>query len=231
MSDDLNPFASPEGFDNAGFDPASQDDAWTRENPAAMRKVRTGLTLVYFGICGMVLSVLAMALGGIAGILAIMYPGIVVLVISTIAVFVGECFCMAAPAESGARFLAQITVGIQVLNFVMSFVVEQIDLPFQVEVGLNWILGLANLAATICFVLFLRTMALYIARPDIAKQAMMSLVVGVVSGVCFIVIAVLSVALQMEPLGTLFIPVLIGFLVSFVMFANSVNNLRKAITV
>ncbi|MCO6043976.1 hypothetical protein NG895_08655 [Aeoliella sp. ICT_H6.2] len=232
MSDSSNPFASPQ------TDAVARPEVvWAAEQPEALRKVKLGLTLVYIGICGMLLCVavlapLLMFSLGASRIELVALLGLAVLVFSVV-MLVGQIFCIAVPAESGARPFAISAVVLEVvclLAMVLGTIATVVGMLATVgAIGQ----ALANVGSVTCFLLFLRKVAQYIERPDIAARAMRALIVGVLSTIAIAVGAMGPFAppTQGEFLGWLAILGMLGALVAFVMYANTVTYLRKAITV
>lgn len=230
MSDDVNPFASPQ---TSGIE--RPEVLWATEQPEALRKVKIGLTLVYASICGILLAVLGgpIVMITLAGPENFVLVGVVlgvVTVLLNLMMIVGQVLCLAVPAESGAKPLINAAVGLQGLAFVCTLLTFALsDGPAAiVVVGISY---LANAVSLICFILFLRRVALYIQRPDIAGRAMRALVVGLVS-VAVLAVAGILVSITPNPaLGLIMLPAMLGMLIGFVMYANTVTYLRKAISV
>ena len=242
MSEELNPFAAPQADLTA-----SPQEQWAQGHTESLRKVKTGLMLVYTGICGVLLcaigSVLvSMTLGGVLN--PVFRIGVLVFGVVS---FIGQIACTAAPRESGARSFAIAAVVLTCVSVlaVVSLFATGLAVGFGVRLGneigiesylrfVQVIAGLqivANLASQVCYIYFLKRLALFVERSDIAGRAVKSLIVGVISLVAIILAAVTSEVLGIESLGLLAVIGLIGLLIAFVMYANTITYLRKAIPV
>jgi hypothetical protein len=236
MSRDFNPFASPQTM--ASDRP---EVMWAAENPEGLRKVKLGLTLVYAGICGILVTALGFPIlmvvvgGALESPETVLLLGLVVtgvMLLLAVLMFVGQLFCLSVPAESGAKpfIIAAVCLqGIGFLGTLSGFILPQGMVSTLISGGLN----LAGLASFVCFLLFLRKVATYIVRYDIAGRAVRALVVGVLSLVAIVGISV-GQFVSPQVMGPLQMLVLIpglGMLVSLVMYANTVTYLRRAITV
>lgn len=242
MPEELNPFASPQAMDSDR--PAM---AWADEDPEALRRVRLGLTMVYYGICALILFAITMPflgfmlfaqIGGApeAGLttFGLVFGGLVLLL--TLVIFAGEILCTAAPRESGAKSLAFAAVALQGVSLgsvLLTWLLEWMESPTAVMV-VQGVGNLAGLMSLVCFVLFMRRLALFIQRRDVAGRATRSLIVGTVS----LVLLVAGVALELvgldAPLLAASIAMMVGglgFLVALVMYANTVTYLRTAIMI
>ncbi|TWT37874.1 hypothetical protein KOR34_28400 [Posidoniimonas corsicana] len=239
VSDEANPYASPSATDVA----PPGERALATEFPSEMRRVRTGLSLVYYGICGILLLALGMpvvavvlggggsqpeALGVVMTAMPLLMLGFAVLM------FVGEVMCTFVPRESGAKGLALAAVGLQVVNWLATLGGLLVGIALTGVVG-----GLASLASLICFVLFLRQTSLYIGREDVARRAVRALVVGLVSLALLAPMVVLGATVVSPgatggdpPLALSFMAGVggLGMLAAFLMYANTITYLRKAIT-
>ena len=106
---------------------------------------------------------------------------------------IGPCLCLAAPQQAKATEFILLTVvgnGLAILIFPLGLVVT---LPW-------WLLLIGRLlpfVASVVFILFLKRLALYLERPDIAKLAVQSLVwgaVAIVLGVGFVLTLGLNIS-------------------------------------
>lgn len=232
MSDEANPFASPQ---SAAVE--RPEIVWANEQPDALRKVKLGLTLVYIGICGILLAciglpILMFSFDGPDNIVPLTFVMVGAILLLSLLMFIGEVFCLAVPAESGAKTLIYAAVGLQGLGFLCSLLVAVIP-DTMVTAVISVVSNLGGIASLICFILFLRRVALYIERPDIAARAVRSLIVGAVSVGLFIALTLLAIVNPQlgASFGIVILVAAIGMLVSLLMYANTVTYLRKAITV
>lgn len=140
----------------------------------ALRTVANGLGLVLIGLLLMILGVLslfvlpfAMGLDGLWIVMAIVMG-------SSVCSLIGYMLCLAVPAETGAKPLIVVAV---ILNLVV-IVLTIIDVVSGLESSLSLFNNLLALAAFICFVLFLKSLAKYIGRKALAEDANSVLVIG-----------------------------------------------------
>lgn len=237
MSDAVNPFAAPQASIER-----PPEQTWAIEQPQAMRKVKLGLTLVYTGIILGVLtllgfSVLVVLLSQSPNDLAWAFAGVLgALSIAGILIIVGQIYCRAIPAETKAKRLVDTSLvchGSSVLLIPLA-----LPLPATIVTDFEWVLQLVGNVLTLIglcsFTLFLRRVALFISRRDVAGRATRTLVVGGIStllifipiGTAALGVTAISQHLQiMAGIGGL------GFFVALIIYANTVTYLRKAITV
>ncbi len=231
MSDDINPFAAPQ----ANLD-VSREVAWANDHPEALRKVKLGLTLVYAGICGILLSLLLSPLlafvgpSGVDGLMGLLLLGTSIVLLALL-LFVGQIFCTAVPQETGAKTLAIAAVALQGIAFAVSLLAFFNPLGTLGLLGLQMVGNLASVVSLVCFLLFMRKVALYIDRPDVANRAIRALTVGTLSVALLLACGLFLSWSRVTPVGLLVLPCLIGILIALVMSANTVTYLRKAITV
>ena len=236
-----NPFAAPQTHDPVGAQTAFQS-----EHPEAMRRVRTGLGLVYGAICGMILCGILMGIAGAVlaaqdnalGLTLIAVLGALVLV-GAIVYLVGMAFCIAAPSESGAKGLAIAAISLYVFAFAVAFIGGLFGDNFLAAQVVQVVSNLASIASYVCFLIFMRKFALYIGRHDVAGRAIRTLIVGGGSITLLFGGILASRMLLADGAGAgggfamMFgIAMLIGalcLLVSLIMFANTATYLRKAI--
>lgn len=232
MTDPENPYASP----TAASIPLPGDRPLRTEFPAELRRVRLGLSLVYYGICGVLLATICtpflvaldvMVVLGIAGIM---------FVLSTM-IFVGQALCIAVPVESGAKGLAIAAAVLQLASWAVSLGTSLFESSVGV-VGGSLVGGLASLASPICFVLFLRQTARYVGEHAIAARATRTLIVGLIAAAMFVPGMVWMPGFGFAAAGgpvpeTAWLAMMgIGglmMLAAFLMYANTITYLRKAI--
>lgn len=246
MLDTSNPFASPLA------EVTVAERGVMGEHPEALCKVRTGLSLVYYGICGILLSVLLLVIvsvlrvpGGMAG----MGPMQIAMVLFAIAIMlfmlmmlIGEAFCIAVPAESGAKGLAVAAFLLAILPFLSGIAGVVIGRSGNPALGqmISNIGSLVQPLSLLCFVLFLRQTAIFIGRRDVAGRAVRTLAVGVlatlltIGGAVFVGMSLVQGGAAVDPPPAAFMVMGLGslmMLVALLMYANTITYLRKAITV
>jgi hypothetical protein len=249
MYDPSNPYASPMATE---MNPVAVD--WLGTPSASLYKVANGLGLIYYGVI-----VMAIAIGGgtiIGAILGATSPnpdpnviarriadqhalflGIMLVSIGgRLLGITGSLFCLATPAETGAQgfiFTSVATmgggVGVQLAVW-LGFVSPRLEL-------LQHIFYIVSGAT---FLLFLRRLAQFTGRDDLAEKAKSVLMwCGVL---LVLIIGIILVPLvngrpigrndgTLAILGILGLVLLIGGLVVFVRYANLVNSLRKHILI
>lgn len=239
MSDLPNPFAAPQTAS------APDENVWGDTPPEALLKVKTGLSMVYFSICGMLLLALLIpailfSLGdnldpnslGLLGLL--LGGGFLLLVLLGLA---GQGFCLAVPPETGARSLVTASLVLQGISVFGSVAGLVLNLPLIGDSVWKIVMMGLSLASVVCFLLFMRRVALHIHRGDVAGRAMRALIMGIIATVTYataVVLALLGVRQLGDPMGISGILAFVGailMLISLIMYANTVTYLRKAIVV
>ena len=220
MSVSENPYAPPTSTTSA------RGIEWMKTDTAALSKTALGLSLVYYGIVLFLLSIILMfAAAFFAPVLIISIGGII---IGSVLMFVGPLLCLSVPAETNAKGLIIGTVVLQVIN--LGFPI----LPtLGVELsGFQSFAQIFGVLSAICFVLFMRRLAQFIGREDLASRARNVLVLGIVVFLTaiggFVAIFALMDRAELSFFGIMLVVMLLG-LVLFVMYANLVNALSKAL--
>ncbi len=241
MTADPNPFASPQSYSP----PIVTEGPFATEFPAEMRRVRIGLSLVYYGICGILLTAITMPFvvgfavqggGQDAGFLTLIMGGL--MIAFGLMMFGGQVMCISVPEESGAKGLVLASVVLQAFSLLMSLALAMVAVGAagSVASGIGNLLGVVSM---VCFVLFLRQTAIYIHRTDIAGRAVRTLIVGIVAMGLLIAggIAMFLVINNgnLESAGVLPGALMtiggLASLVALIMYANTVTYLRNAIKV
>lgn len=242
MPDQLNPFVSPQADPEPGY------ANWATSDPAALRRVKLGLTIIYYSICGLIVNLVAIPIvltyvgglgeGGKPSVLLVIGTFWLLMLLG----FAGIVLCAAVPQDSGAKGLAQAAVTLQAMFFMRGGCVMVPSL-FGVEwmpESLRPVFSIFNsttgVSSFVCFVLAMRKIALYVARWDVAARTSRTLVMGSLVVVLLIGTSVAEQSREeistewswLQP--TLFLAGCIGMLVAMVMYANTVTYLRKAIT-
>lgn len=221
MSEPFNPFAAPETRDTF------QDQAVGDYQQLA--GVERGLRLIYLGICGVFLSAMATGVLAIAS-RELMIIGLFGVLISWLMLIIGPFFCLSAPSESGAKGLIGASILFQLTGFLLSIALRTgADLPLPLQLLSQF----SGVTGGVLFIFFLMKIAKYIGRDDLRRRGI-NLLIG--SVVLFMITMVAVYLLMtsgrrgMEPGGLIALVVAaIGALVLFVMYANLVNYLAKAI--
>ena len=198
-----------------------------------LRTVATGPRLVYVGLCLLVFSVIWPFLGVLfvaqmvpngAFFLLASFP--VLMLLAILLDTIGRFLCLAMPADqSGGKPIIYVSVGFSLLALAISALqlgnlfFSLVQLP-QVVAQLQTPLALVG---SVLFVLFLRNLAKYIQRPDLAVRAITVVILGVVA----LGLVVMVVATQRLEFGILGIGVL--GIILLIMYGNLLTYLRKAV--
>ncbi len=190
MYDPINPYASP----TAPLDPVAVQ--WLGTPSPSLRRVANGLGLIFTAN----LITLAEVLGGIAFLLLVRVDPATLETFSALTSaaslaalvlgIVGCLFCLATPAESGARGLIYTSVGATLLALLIHFAVWLRAMP----PATGTLESILNVVAIITFLLFLSSLAKFIGRWDLSKRAVSILIWGILATVAFIVGMVMFVA-------------------------------------
>ena len=198
-----------------------------------LRTVATGPRLVYVGLCLLVFSVIWPFLGVLfvaqmvpngAFFLLASFP--VLMLLAILLDTIGRFLCLAMPADqSGGKPIIYVSVGFSLLALAISALqlgnlfFSLVQLP-QVVAQLQTPLALVG---SVLFVLFLRNLAKYIQRPDLAVRAITVVILGVVA----LGLVVMVVATQRLEFGILGIGVL--GIILLIIYGNLLTYLRKAV--
>lgn len=218
MSEPFNPFAAPQSMDDV------QPEAVG--NYESLAGVERGLRLIYFGLCGVFLSAIAAGVFAIAD-RSLMIIGAAGVLISWLMLIIGPFFCLSVPDESGAKVLIGTSILFQLSGF-MILVASGIglgDLPFG-----RLISQFCGTIGVLLFVCFQMKIARFIRREDLRKKAIDVLI----GSILLIVVAGLTTVslIHSGTQGPGFIGIIftgLGALIVFVMYANLINYLAKAI--
>ena len=198
-----------------------------------LRTVATGPRLVYVGLCLLVFSVIWPFLGvrfvaqmGPNGAFFLLASFPVLMLLAILLDTIGRFLCLAMPADqSGGKPIIYVSVGFSLLALAISALqlgnlfFSLVQLP-QVVAQLQTPLALVG---SVLFVLFLRNLAKYIQRPDLAVRAITVVILGVVA----LGLVVMVVATQRLEFGILGIGVL--GIILLIMYGNLLTYLRKAV--
>ena len=248
-ADQVNPFASPTSVDTD----ATPLAAWASDDASGLRYVRIGLQMVYVGICGILICAIAIAgiavaagqmvgpagpAGPAADIVGVWGIAMISMMIAAFCCWfllvLGPWFCLGVPTATGAKGLIIGSVLCSGVGLLYSVAVAITLVPQSATIGM--VANVLGAVGSVLFILFMRRLAVYIGRDDLVRRANRVLILGAVmfaAGLAFGILGVGAIAAgALNPLLIL-LPVilLILGLVLFVMYANLVNYLRKAIAV
>lgn len=216
----------------------------------SLRTVATGLGLVYGGLCLFVFSVIWPFLGGLflgqmgpSGVFFLFASTPVLMLLAILLDTIGRLLCLAMPADqSGTRPIIYVSLAFSLLPLATSAL--KIGNLFFVLVHLPQVVDQLQiplaLLGSVLFVIFLKNLAKYVQKPDLAGRANTVLKVGVVTVVAILGMVVLAVAAQrpefVEFLGILGLGVFVLLLsalvlgiILLIMYGKLLTYLRKAV--
>ena len=200
----------------------------------SLRPVGLGLTIIYASLVVLIVSVLfgfglrfffienRLATPNRSLYLLISYLPLFAIGLSWLMSLAGTGFCVRVPAAARARGFALASLilgGLQLLLMLPGFLFGGI----VVSVAVIFYLG--SPFSTLCFLIFLRRLAEYVAKPRLAARARNIIVFG---SVMLLVLLCLGVVLNGEPI----VLALVGgtsAIALFVMYANLIGGLAKVI--
>jgi hypothetical protein len=219
-----NPYASPETLDTS-----TPGATWAYTHSPELTRTRHGLSLVYFGICTIILSVIITVVAALVGpLLAIV--GTVGVRAGALMTLVGPLFCLSVPTATGARGLIVASVILQLTFYALSIAASVVT--FRVPLFGVILMNGTGFAATVLFLLFLRRLAEYIGRQDLAKRArnvLLLIVVVILVTVAFYGIIPMAGGVARGALAAIAMGSGVIALIAFVMYANLVDGLRKSL--
>lgn len=174
----INPYASPVA--TGGYEQVRQFFG----SDAALRKVASGLNLVYWSIGVSILAAIGSGiLGAILGPARVQAPTIlgtlvVIGLTTTVMGIVGKVMCLAVPPQTGAQGLIISAVVLEIFGNLGGLVARFSKLPPEVATPFFGGVSLLGIIGAVLFVLFMRKLALYIGRPELARKASSILIVG-----------------------------------------------------
>jgi hypothetical protein len=199
-----------------------------RTDDPRLKQVRTGITLVFFGL----VVVLLAAIGGLILFWAlqdprVFLPTLITAIVAAIIGLAGKLLCLSVPPSVGASAIIYTSAGIEVATVILQAARFFVALP----PSLAPIAVMAGIVAYVLFVVFLKRLADYIGRPDLAKLAEHVLSTGAFGIVLFFggyfVGALLDVGRTLGGLMILFGAIVL--LVAFVRYARVLHGLKAAI--
>lgn len=199
---------------------------------ASLGAVRAGLSVIYFAFILMLLCIVAPILSapfvsGPLGLMQVLGAVVIALTVARVMLLIGPILCLNAPAESGARWPIFGSVILMSASILMGIL----------KVGMMGLSAeIVSYGATVLFLLFLRNIALFLEREDLARRATTVLVVGAVVVSVFMVLPWLVLAalaakadsLVMALGAVAIVNALLG-LATALGYVKVINELRKAI--
>ena len=162
--------------------------------------------------------------GGMAIVLIICGLG---LIVGYILSLVGSVMCLATPEETGAKRLITTAVVLMIIALAMRLVNYAMN-----NAAIEGVANLFSVIGGITFIVFLKKLAEFVGADHLARRAQ-NILVALVIGVALLVLSVAIVVMEDQAAivvaGFIGLVLIIGGLIVFVMYANLINNLRKAI--
>jgi len=165
--------------------------------------------------------------------------GGIAMLVGYLLVLIGPLFCLAVPAESGSKgfIIGSVVCTLASLAPLATTWLGIRFTPFDSSAS-----SVISTLGAILFMLFLRKLSLYIGRPDLARRAMAVLISAIVICVLLIGSALFVLGVRASSAvpggaaaggaagaGVLMLVLMIAALVVFILYANLVNSLRKAL--
>ncbi len=233
----VNPYAAPQVIDAPGA-------AWAMTPSPGLQQVATGLGLVYYGIVAVLLGVIVGAIGPMfvgrgmpnanAMLVVLLFAGLLALA-GYVLMFIGPIFCLAVPAESGSKPLIVSSVVLMIISFVGAIA----NLFTTASPALSLLVNIVGMVSLILFLLFIKKLAQFIGRPDIAQFATVVLVINVVTILLAVVfVSSLATAVGLAGrmadgrgafVGLLGLAVLVMAVVWIIVYSRLLLSARKAL--
>lgn len=161
--------------------PSAHSGGFSAFGEAALRSVATGLNLIYWGVATVLLSAILGSVGiGVftAGQQLAMLGAVALLMVlgvlaGGIMMLVGRIYCLSVPDETGAKSFIVIAVICDILGMGLGFVGGFSDSAPASGLG-----NLTNLLASVMFILFMKKVADFVGRKDLAERSMSLLILG-----------------------------------------------------
>jgi hypothetical protein len=153
-------------------------ERWAQTDSPSLKKTRLGLLLLFYGIlisviCLIVMAFLNYALVGIVskenGFNIVVPTALLMIVSVSFLYFAVPIFCLAVPAESGAKGLLAGSIMLNFISMVNSIV--QFIMPTIVPSIVFHIIGICGGIGMVVFILFLKKLSEYIGREDLAAMS------------------------------------------------------------
>jgi hypothetical protein len=250
----INPYESP------AFSEDERPVTRVMADTAALKPTRIGLFTVYYGIVAVLAGIVGGMLFGILGAVSEIDFTIVVGILGLfagiggyIAILIGQIMCIMVPRETGGKRYAQIALAMQVIpilitifnSVILPLIVVSSDVDPTVLVIGSGFLGLTSpiitFAGYICFLLFLKHLAMYLHRPDLHASSSKVMVRVIGTGVMTFLLLVAFMALPFFGIGMagpmmiaaliLSVFLAVTFIFTFVTYANLVGYMARAIVV
>ena len=221
MTDPLNPQTSPQT--ETVLAPGVQ---WAQSNSPSMKKTRLGLSLITLTIVITLICTIGMFFGmmllmGTKGFdekwIKVTITVARILAASLIYV-IGPIFCLAVPAESGAKGFLAGSIVLNLISIVTSIV--QVITPMAFTNVVFNIIGICGFIGFLMFIIFMQKLSEYIGRYDLVTRSKTVLILYII----FVVIVMCTFAMSL-----MFLAAAVAGIISFIMYWYLVDDLRKAL--
>lgn len=236
MSESSNPIASP------SEEPKIPGTQWIADASPSLHQTTSGLSVLYYGLVIVLLCLIVnFAIALEWGPLILGRIAALGMCVGGILIFLGPFLCLRVPPESKSRGYIMGSVGLQLASL---FVLVLLTLrgfaaawagqhhDYQAVVVLACLLGLAVLVSFILFVLFIRRLAQFIGRRDLADRAR-NVLIALAAGILLVLVMASLPLLRLREGARaaviVAVPTVLGVLVGYIMYASLVNRLRKAL--
>lgn len=237
---ELNPYAAPttvSGEEDVGLNSVSFE---------SMRTTRNGLLAVYYGVCVMILSMLAVpfsmmvfAMLGLSGVASLSSVFVIITTLgSLLAIFVGLLLCISVPAASQAKGYAVAAAISQATSVGGPFLFTLFGpaiFGFP-TMGMNVLMQVTWLVGACCFLLFLRNSARYIGDGNLTRKTSTTLrllTILIVAGTGLAIFVFLQPVAGPVPVSEIAIIMMgvltLSTLIMFLRIANHTTYLAKSI--
>lgn len=232
QSHEVNPYAAPEAAGT--FDPIAAFGSHE-----ALRQTALGLNLVFWGLVivlgSIIFGVVALiasgaaaiggggseAVGGFAAGAIVLLGGVIV---GTVVGLVGRFLCLSVPEATGAKGFIYGAVGCDIAALAFSLT----PLVYEAAAGYESASNILSLIGAILFVMFMKRVAGFIRRPDLAARAQSLITLGVTVFVLALLTAVLGMIIG--PLVLVLMLAVIGIgIFMFFRYVALLRGLRAAI--
>jgi hypothetical protein len=159
-----------------------QNNSRQNTNPARQlkqTKVPTGISLLYYSLALTTLSIIILIITRFAGSLVFLFVGvigtIIAFVVAQIMAIVGKLFCLTAPERMTGKETIYISVMFDLISIIIAYF-QRIEAFSPNGAGLQTII---SAIAYVSFLIFLKQVAEFIHKNNLAKDAEVVLLIGI----------------------------------------------------
>jgi hypothetical protein len=221
MADPLNPQTSL--LTKTTLAPGVQ---WAQSNSPSLKKTRLGLSLITITIVICVIGILAFSFGSALFMVTKYYESngikvtisVLYILIDSLLFVVGPYFCLAVPAESGAKGFLAWSIVLSLISIISSIV--YIIAPTAFPPIVFYVIGICPFIGFLLFLVFIKKLSEYIGRNDLAARSKTVLVV-------FLIYSAINLSALAMPLK--FLVALVAGLVFLIMYFSLLDALRLSL--